>query len=204
VSAAVQPLLVPVHKALRRFMFDTVVSIGALDVTDADDVAATSDQTDRLLQLLREPDAALRALPAQLRDAPVADRTALATQIYRALSRRVGERLQAMADDETHADEMLWCQHTDEQRAELRRGSLGTLDVAELREALAWMCDALSPQELASLLEDLHASATTATFRVALEVVSSRLDERRWNRVARALGIAQVTVSAPRPQPLSA
>jgi hypothetical protein len=43
----------PIHKAIRRFMNDTLQRLGALDVADDDAVAAALDQLDSLLAALR-------------------------------------------------------------------------------------------------------------------------------------------------------
>ena len=44
-------LYAAIHKALRRFMADTLLRVGSLDVLDADDMAATCAQLDGLLTL---------------------------------------------------------------------------------------------------------------------------------------------------------
>jgi hypothetical protein len=190
-------LLVPVHKALRRFMFDTLVLVGALDVTDRAERERTLNQVERLLQLLREPAETLRQPLDALRAGPASQRPAQAAQLYRGLAQCTAQRLAAMAEAELAAEGLDTPSSADPARSGLRRDRLGSLEPAELREALGWMSEALSPQELAGLLDDLHAGTPAATFRVALEVVNARLDDDRWNRVARALGIAQVTVAPP-------
>ena len=52
------------------------------------------------------------------------------------------------------------------------------------------MDTALTPQELAAVLDALHAGGGTR-FQAALEALGERLDERRWDQLARALDVTQ-------------
>lgn len=185
-------LIAPVHKALRRFMFDTLIQAGAIDTARAEAVATAVAAVERLLDVLRAPAVVLRHTAAELRRAAPARRAALASRLYRELAALVTEQLSRMAQDEERRNPVLWLHYSDAQLRALRAGQLAALSTGELAESLGWMCDALQPAELAGVLHDLQASASVQTFRNALEVVSARLPQARWDALAQALGMARV------------
>lgn len=193
----------PVHKALRRFMFDTLVQSGSLDVTRRADVERTLNLVERLLGVLREPAPGLRSAMAELQHAPASGRAACAARLYRELSGLVTRELARLqAAEEIDAERPPRLAGVTE-RARLRRERLATLDLDELRDLLGWMADALSPQELAALLDDLHDGAPTPRLSLALDVVSRRLPAERWQRLAAALGLGAASQQRP-PLPLAA
>jgi hypothetical protein len=67
---------------------------------------------------------------------------------------------------------------------------LHALSDDELRDALFWMDAALTPQELAAVLDALHAGGG-ARFQAALEALGERLGERRWDQLACALDVTR-------------
>lgn len=185
-------LIAPVHKALRRFMFDTLIRVGALDTTRDEAVAATAADARRLLDVLGTPRGVVRHALQALQQAPAAQRPRQAAWLYRELTALVTEQLQRMAGDEERRNPLLWLRYTDSELRALRSGQLASLSTEELAESLGWMCDALRPAELAMVLDDLHASVDAATFGQALAVVSARLPDARWDALALALGLPKV------------
>lgn len=179
--------LAAVHKALRRLMFDTWVRSGAIDLADEREIAQRCADIARLLQLLAEPAEALREAMAQLQQGAPATRAGAAARVYRELGLLVTARLQRLAEDEALCTPLLLAQYGDEELAALRRRRLAWLSREELRDAVAWMSGALSPQELAELLADLHEGAPAAALRSALEVLGRELGAERWQQLARAL-----------------
>lgn len=190
-------LIAPVHKALRRFMFDTLIEVGALDTTRQDTVARTAAAVERLLDVLRAPAVVLRHTALELRGAPPKRRAALAARLYRELASLVTEQLSRMARDEERRNPLLWLHYSDDQLRALRAGQLASLAADELADSLGWMCDALQPDELAMVLADLQAGVDAATFGDALAVVSARLPDGRWDALAQALGLPRI-VALPR------
>ncbi|WP_280150813.1 hypothetical protein [Piscinibacter sp. XHJ-5] len=182
-DAATLDIVVAAHKATRHFMFETLVRIGSLDVTDAHDVDGALNLLERLLDVLGEPRDGWRDAMHALRHGAASQRRGIAAQLYRDMVGLVGHQLVRLQLDEKRA----------------RVGSLSEpvglrlqrLDDEELRGALTWMEGALTPQELAGLLDELHASTSAARFHSALAVLAERMDEDRWNRLALALGISQ-------------
>jgi hypothetical protein len=172
------------HKATRRFLFETLVRIGAMDVTDTNDVDGTLNLLERLLDVLGEPRDGWSDTMHDLRHGAASARRGIAAALYRDVAGLVGHQLVRMQRDEKRA-----CAVALSEPVALR---LRRLDDEELRNALVWMEGALTPQELAALLDELHSGSSAARFHGALAVLAERMDEERWNRLARALGIAQV------------
>ena len=76
----------PVHHALRRFMHDTLMRVGALDVTRRLELDCTVNLVQRLLEVLGEPAPDLHATMHTLRHAGASERRAQAAQLYRELA----------------------------------------------------------------------------------------------------------------------
>jgi len=171
----------PVHKALRWFMCDVLVQTGSLDVTRRDEVERTLNLVARLLGVLRAPEPGLRAAMAELLNAGTSERGARAAALYRELAAFVGKELLRL--DAAEAD--LPAAAGDGVAAALhRRQRLALLDGAEVDEMIGWMADALTPQELSTLLEDLHAAASPALHAHGLAKPGRRLSAERWQRLA--------------------
>jgi hypothetical protein len=173
------------HKATRHFLFETLVRIGSMDVTDPDDIDGTLNLLERLLDVLGEPRDGWSDTMQALRHGAASARRGIAAALYRDVAGLVGHQLVQMQREEKRACAMALSEPV---ALRLRR-----LDDEELRDALVWMEGALTPQELAALLDELHAASSASRFHGALAVLAERMDETRWNRLARALGIAQVT-----------
>ncbi|MDB6000128.1 MAG: hypothetical protein JWP52_1827 [Rhizobacter sp.] len=189
-------LLGPVHKALRRFMFDTLVRVGAFDVTMRGELEETINLVERLLFVMGEQQSGAACTVSTLRRAPASERRAVSAQLYRELTELVTLRLYLMLEEEAHTLPTLWHRHTDSELARIRLDRLAALDVNELREAMHWMAGALTPQELADVLEDLHATTGTLLFRTALDTLREGLDAQRWARVTQSLARATGTGAA--------
>ena len=159
-------LLASLHKALRCFIFDVLVSVGRVDVSDDDALCRTTQQLQRLLALLREPQGALHQALAQLQHGPLAQRAAAAQELYRALSHWSIATLQRLAlDEQRHAARPAL---SGTAAAAQRRHQWASLSDAELREALHWLGRALTPQEMAPLVADLRQLDQGARLSLAL------------------------------------
>lgn len=177
-------IVVAAHKATRRFMFETLVEIGSLDVTDPHDIDRTLNLLERLLEVLGEPRAGWQDGIHALRHGAASQRRSVAAQLYRDVADLVSRELARLQRREA----LLAAEPPTARPAAFDR-----LDDDELRGALHWMEGALTPQELAGLLDELHASASGQRFHAALAVLAERMNNRRWNQLARALDIAQVS-----------
>jgi len=159
-------LLASLHKALRCFIFDVLVAVGRVDISDDDAVRRTAQQVQRLLALLREPQGTLHQAVAQLQLGPLAQRAAAAQELYLALSHWSIATLQRLALDELrHASRPVL---PPAEAAAQRRRQWASLSDAELREALHWMGRALTPQEMAPLVADLRQLDEGARLSLAL------------------------------------
>jgi len=155
-------LLASLHKALRCFIFEVLVDVGRVDVSDGEAVHRTAQQVLRLLVLLREPHGPLQVAAAQLQRGPLAQRAAAARELYQALSHWSIGTLQQLALDESRQ-----AARPPVAPAQRRR-QLASLTTDELREALHWMGRALAPQELAPLVADLRQLDEGARLSLAL------------------------------------
>ena len=162
----------PVHKALRRFMFETLVRAGSLDLTQRSEIERTLNLVQRLLELLGTPAPALERTMRALLRAGASERAPLAAALYRELAALVTAQL-------------LRLQASDADREPLPGARLALLDPDELQDLLRWMSGAVSPQELAGLLDDLRANVAPALYRQGLDALTPpRGPDRR--RPARA------------------
>jgi hypothetical protein len=159
-------LLVSLHKALRCFIFEVLVDVGRVDVSDGEAVHRTAQQVQRLLALRREPRGPLHLAVAQLQCGPLAQRAAAARELYQALSQWSIATLQQLALDELRQAGQPTLPSA--QAAAQRRRQLASLSTDELRDALHWMGRALTPQELAPLVADLRQLDEGARLSLAL------------------------------------
>ncbi len=173
-----------VHKALRRFMFETLVRVGAVDVTDRLDLTRTVNLVQRLLGVLGEAAPQLDATMRALCHGGASQRRAQAAQLYRELSRLVNARLQRIEVDEAADMPRL----SGPALHRWRQEQLAALADAELDDALHWMGESLSPQELAAFLDDLRAGSAPGRFARALDALQRQLEPTRWAGVIQALG----------------
>jgi hypothetical protein len=170
-----------VHKALRRFMFDALVRVGALDLTDRREVERSINLVQRLLTVVGEAAPEIQATLLALRHGGASQRRMRAALLYRELASLVTRQLQQIElhDASTRLDGRAlraW-----------RRAQLAALADDELADALHWMAEALSPLELAELIDDLHTAAPRDRHDRALAALREQLPATRWSGVMRSL-----------------
>jgi hypothetical protein len=127
-----------------------------------------------------------------LRVAHEAHRAALAQRLYRHLATFIGENLQHMHAEETQNNAALWALYSDDELADLHDRLIASIAPDEMALAVRWMAAALSIDELAGLFGEMQKKAPPPAFEALLDVARRQLDERRWARLARALGRAPV------------
>jgi hypothetical protein len=123
-----------------------------------------------------------------VRDARAEQRPALALQLYRHLAEFVGENLVHMQVEETRNNAALWELYDDAELQALHDRLLVSVGPAEMALAVRWMAAALAPQELAGLFGGMQKKAPPPAFEALLAVAHGQLDEKRWAKLARALG----------------
>ena len=231
-AAAKAPRLdayVLIHKALRRFMGDTLTRLGAVDPADGEELGAALDGVDELLAFMRshlqhENDFLHTAIEARrpggarhtaddhllhqeaigaledesraLRTAPAERRAPLALRLYRHLAEFVGENLQHMQVEETRNNAELWALYSDAELEAIHDRLVASIPPAEMALVARWMGAALSVPELAALFGDIRGKAPAPAFEALLGVARTQLDERRWARLAQALGLPAVALAA--------
>ncbi len=127
-----------------------------------------------------------------LRDARPEQRPALALRLYRHLAEFVGENLVHMQIEETQNNAALWALYSDAELAEIHGRLMACIGPAEMALTARWMAAALNDQELALLYGDIQHSAPAPAFDALCSIARSQLDDRRWARLARALGLPPV------------
>lgn len=134
---------------------------------------------------------ALRAEARALAQAAPADRPALALRLYRHLALFVADNFQHMNVEETQNNATLWANYRDDELMALHQRILASLPPAETLQVMRWMVPASNPAERTQVLGGMQAAAPAEAFAAVLDAVRPHLDERAWNRLARALGVAQ-------------
>jgi len=130
---------------------------------------------------LEDEAGALRTLPAGQRATP-------ALRLYRHLAEFIGENLVHMQFEETRLQPTLWELYDDAELMALHDRLVANIPAAEMALVARWMAAALSPAELAALFAGMQAKAPPPAFEALLDVARTQLDERRWARLAIALG----------------
>jgi len=127
-----------------------------------------------------------------LRAAAVEQRATLALRLYRHLSLFVAENFEHMHIEETANNATLWALYTDEELLEIHDRLIASVPPAEMFEILRWAAPALAPQELAAVLGGMQAGAPPEAFRAVMDMVRGQIDDTRWLKLTRALGLPQV------------
>jgi hypothetical protein len=211
----------PIHRALRLFMTDTLTRVGALDVSDARDAAATLDQLDALLALCRQharleneivhpaidalqPGATHRAgdehvqhvesiaaLEAEAVALRVMPGAAAALRLYRRLALFVAENFEHMHTEETVHNEALWAGYDDAAIAAIEQRIVAQSTPPQRALVLRWMTPALPPHERAQRFRALQAHLPPAVFAGLLDIARDALDDRGWAKLSAALAMSQ-------------
>ena len=213
-------LYTPIHKALRLFMTDTLQRLGWLDVDDAAEFAATTEQLQALLEVCRShvmhenqfvhtaiearrPGASARiadehgehleaiaGLEAELAALRALPSAPAALRLYRHLSVFVGENFEHMHVEETQHNAMLWAAYDDAELAAVHDRLVASIDPDEKARIARWMLPAMSPAERAAMLLPMQQQMPPEAMRGLLAVVRPHLGDAGWDKLARALGIA--------------
>jgi hypothetical protein len=134
----------------------------------------------------------LRAEIRVLRSAAAAHAAPIALRLYRHLALFVAENLEHMQVEETANNAALWTLYTDAELGALHGRLVASIEPAELMQVATWMARASHPQELAGLLAGMQSGMPPQTFDALLSLMRPQLDEGRWAKLARALGLPPV------------
>ena len=181
-----------VHKALRGCLFDTLLQVGRIDVSDARQLQDGARRVRQLLDLVGEWPGPLHDALQRLGCGALEQRATAARTLYQALSDWTLHKLQQMAAEESQRTLLA------PQAAMPVATRLAALGDDELCDALHWMGRTLGPQELAWLLAHLQ-PAGGDRFGLALQALGTAMDGPAWDALARAMDLPQVTVPVLRP-----
>jgi hypothetical protein len=126
---------------------------------------------------------------ASLRRAPVAERGVLVARLYRHLALFIAENLEHMAVEESANQQLLWSLYTDEELAALHDRILASIAPLEMMATLGLMVRSLNPQELAGLFGGMARKMPPEAMRALFAQARDLLDDTRWAKLARALGL---------------
>jgi hypothetical protein len=209
----------PIHKALRAFLSDTLVRLGALDVDDAGDRAAVLGQMLELLQLMaahvmnengfmhpaieaRQPGGSARiaeehadhvatidALAAEAHALQAQPTPERAPRLYRHFALALAENFEHMHFEETVHNAALRAHYDDAELQGLHGALLASLPAEEVELVLRWMVPALNPAQRAELMGALRSQLPPEPFRALLDAACAGLTQRDFAKLARALDL---------------
>jgi hypothetical protein len=134
---------------------------------------------------------ALQGESAALSAAPVSARPGMALRLYRHLALFVAENLQHMHVEEAAHNQLLWAAYSDAELMDVHNALLADVDPQEMTVVLHWMASSLSHPELAGMLGAMQAEMPPEPFANLLQLVQSRLNLPRWDKLARTLQVPQ-------------
>jgi uncharacterized protein YyaL (SSP411 family) len=206
-----------IHKALRAYMTHTLLRVGRLDPTDAQEVAEVGDEVRVLLDFCAShvqheneivhvamearapgctgPIVAEHRLHEQAIDslralnAELARDPQAATRLYHALAVFVAENLEHMAEEETSHNAVLWAHFDDHELLEIQHRIHQRIDAWQMQLAMRWMLPHLNPAERAAVLGGVRQSAPADAFAGLLDMVRPLLPQRDWRKLSVALAL---------------
>jgi hemerythrin-like domain-containing protein len=221
-AAAAAPrldLYAPIHQTLRAAMAQTLVALGALDITDADERAAVLARAKNLLALIEshlhheevfmhpalnaaEPGivghtegehaqhrTAIAMLRAEIDALAAAPQGAAAMGLYRRFALFVAENHEHMHVEETQLNAVLWAFYSDAELAQMHDRIVASIPPEEMAATLPLMLPALSPQQRAGMLGAMQAQMPAQAMQSVLAIAESALDRRSWAKLQMALAL---------------
>lgn len=135
--------------------------------------------------------AALRFEMAVLRGADWENRMGLALRLYRHLALFVAENFQHMHHEETVNNGLLWANYSDAELMQLHEQILAGISPQENLLTARWMVPALNPTERAGIVGGMKPQMPPEAFLGVMSAVQPHMDTLGWDKLARAVGIAQ-------------
>lgn len=206
-----------IHKGLRAFMAHTLVRVGRLDATDADETAEVRAEVQALLDVCRghlehENDFVHPAMHARapgscsriaqehqdhreeiaelqqlLGRVPGSPQAAQA--LYRALSVFIAENFEHMQREETEHNAVLWAHYSDEEIMDIEHRIVASLKPEEAQVTMRWMLPHMTPAERAAMLGGMRQVAPAEAFDGVLSLIRPLLGGRDWRKLSLALGL---------------
>ena len=127
-----------------------------------------------------------------LRGARPEQRAGLALSLYRHLGAFIAENLEHMLVEERENNAALWAHYSDAELAQVHDLLLASIPPAEMLQSTRWLVVALSIAELAPMFAAMREKAPPPAFALFLDVAREHMDDVRWAKLSRALGLAPV------------
>jgi hypothetical protein len=131
--------------------------------------------------------AELELLTVAIAEAPRRERDALAHRLYHALSKAVAEQFLHMLGEEQNNNLVLWACYADQEIMAMHDRLIADVKPEVMGEIMGWMLPALTPAELAAVLNDVRAKAPPPVFAALLGIAHERITPARFERLQRAL-----------------
>jgi len=104
----------------------------------------------------------------------------------------VAENLEHMLVEERDNNAALWAHYSDAELAHVHDLLLASVPPTEMLHSTRWVVVALSVAELAPMFAAMREKAPPAAFALFLDVAREHMDDVRWAKLSRALGLAAV------------
>ncbi len=127
-----------------------------------------------------------------LRNAPPAQRPALAQRLYSHFAVFVGENYIHMLVEETQNNAQLWVRYSDAELIALHDLLLASVPPVEMAQVVRWMAVSLNVSELNAMFVDMRQKAPAPAFEAMLDVAQRHMSAARWAALARSLGLPPV------------
>ena len=124
------------------------------------------------------------------------ERDGLTHTLYHRLSLLVADHFEHMLSEEVDNNRVLWAHYTDAQLIETHDALVASIEPATFMEIMGWMLPALTPRELAQVMQGARGSAPPEVFEALLSLAASTLAPERWNKLRAALSVESAVACA--------
>jgi hypothetical protein len=131
--------------------------------------------------------ATTEAMAASIFEVPRSERDAIAHRLYHRLSRLVAENFEHMLDEEIDNNSVLWAHYTDEEIIAVHDALVAAIDPPVFMEIMGWMLPALTPRELAQVMQATRHGAPPPVFEALMSMLAESLTPVRWRKLRASL-----------------
>lgn len=129
----------------------------------------------------------LEQLIAQLEAAPITERAAQVTHLYRQLALFVAENFEHMHVEETDNMQVLWECYSDEELRGVEQRLVAAIPPEQMIVFLRWMLPYMTPAERARMVGGMRQKAPAAVVEHILGMLRQKLSVREWGKLSAAL-----------------
>lgn len=162
-----------IHPAMERHMAGSAAAVAHEHLGHQEAIEALAAATAQLMACARD------------RRAPVAH------ALYKQLALFVAHNFEHMHYEETAHNAVLWAHYCDAELAAIHDALVASIAPDEMLVVMRWMVPFMAPAERAMMLADMRRSAPPQAFDAALAVARPHLSQVEWDKLERALDLAQ-------------